>query len=100
MNQLLKIIKALPAILSRIAHVIEHIFCDEVPSISHDEDEENDSDHGIIVCFDDDVVDDCDYESFDPPSGLSYDFDDEPDDLYYTSGFFDEFDYFVEEDDF
>lgn len=42
MKQLMRIIKALPAIFARLAHVIEHIFCDDVPSIDFD-DEEDDS---------------------------------------------------------
>ncbi len=33
MKQFLKILKLVPAILARIAHVIEHIFCDDVPHI-------------------------------------------------------------------
>lgn len=36
MTQFLKILKAIPAVLARIAHVIEHMFCDEVPSIDED----------------------------------------------------------------
>lgn len=39
MKQLVKIIKALPALLARIAHVIEHCFCDEVPPIDFDDEE-------------------------------------------------------------
>lgn len=41
MKQLMRIIKAIPAILARIAHVIEHIFCDEVPSIDFDDEEDD-----------------------------------------------------------
>lgn len=39
MKQLMRIIKVIPAILARIAHVIEHIFCDEVPPIDFDDEE-------------------------------------------------------------
>lgn len=45
MKQLLKILKSIPAVLARIAHVIEHMFCDEVPSIDEEDypsDEEDD----------------------------------------------------------
>ena len=31
MKHFLRFLKAIPAVLARIAHVIEHIFCDEVP---------------------------------------------------------------------
>lgn len=41
MKQLMRIIKAIPAILARIAHVIEHIFCDEVPPIDFDDEEDD-----------------------------------------------------------
>lgn len=41
MKQFLKIIKALPAILARIAHVIEHIFCDEVSHIDFENEEDD-----------------------------------------------------------
>lgn len=42
MKQLLRILKSFPALLARIAHVIEHMFCDEVPPINFD-DKESDS---------------------------------------------------------
>lgn len=40
MKQFLKILKVFPAILGRIAHVIEHIFCDDVPHITFDDEED------------------------------------------------------------
>lgn len=40
-KQLMRIIKAIPAILFRIAHVIEHIFCDEVPDVNFDDEEDD-----------------------------------------------------------
>ncbi len=59
MKKFLKILKAFPALLVRIAHVIEHIFCDEVPSLN---------------------VDDFDSDSI-APSGPFDDFVDEEDDI-------------------
>ncbi len=41
MKQFLKILKCIPAIFVRIAHVIEHIFCDDVPHISFDEEDDS-----------------------------------------------------------
>ena len=41
MIQLKKILKALPAILARIAHVIQHIFCDDVAHIDFDSEEDD-----------------------------------------------------------
>ena len=82
MREFLKILKALPALLVRIAHVIKHIFCHDVPSYDIDLTEFSDSSDSICppgffdnFCSDDDG----DYDSFDPPSGLSYDFDEEVD---------------------
>ena len=40
MKRFLKIIKAFPAIFLRFAHVIEHIFCDEVAPIDFDEEDD------------------------------------------------------------
>ena len=39
MKKILKILKGIPSVLARIAHVIEHIFCDEVPPIDFDDEE-------------------------------------------------------------
>lgn len=41
MKKFLKILKVIPAILARIAHVIEHIFCDDVPHIDFSDEEDN-----------------------------------------------------------
>lgn len=41
MKQFLKIIKALPALFARIAHVIEHIFCDDIPDVNFDDEEDD-----------------------------------------------------------
>lgn len=43
MKKFLKILKCIPVLLSRIAHVIEHMFCSEVPPVDFDF-EESDSD--------------------------------------------------------
>ena len=40
MKKFLKILKSVPVLLSRIAHVIEHIFCDDVSHISFDDKED------------------------------------------------------------
>lgn len=41
MMQFLRILKAIPALLARIAHVIEHIFCDELPDVDFDDVEDD-----------------------------------------------------------
>ena len=41
MKQFLKILKMIPSLFVRIAHVIDHMFCDEVPPIYSDDDSED-----------------------------------------------------------
>lgn len=40
MSKILKILKLIPCIFARISHVIEHIFCADVPDISFDSEED------------------------------------------------------------
>ena len=40
-KQFLKILKLVPVILARVAHVIEHIFCDDVPHIGFFDEEDD-----------------------------------------------------------
>ena len=41
MKTFLKILKSVPALLARIAHVIEHMFCDDVPDFNFDDEEDS-----------------------------------------------------------
>lgn len=41
MKKFVKILKAIPALFARLAHVIEHIFCDEVPPVDFDFEEDS-----------------------------------------------------------
>ena len=80
MKQFLKILKAIPALLVRIAHVIKHIFCHDVPSYDIDLTEFSDSSDTIYPpgSLDDFYSDDDgDCGSFDLSSCLSYDSDEE-----------------------
>ena len=82
MKQFLKILKAIPAFFVLIAHVFKRIFCHQVPTYDFDLTEFFDSSDtiyppGFFDNFESD--DDGDFDSSDPPSGLSSDFDEEVD---------------------